>query len=77
MRKRVIRIVIASFVGAISDLFPLPGVFAVWLLFPQRLCSDHAVAYAVLVNSLNFAMFFAAAYYLVGLFTRPKEAHSF
>jgi hypothetical protein len=76
MRKRVTRIIIASFVGATSDLFPLPGVFAVWLLFPQRLCSDHAIAYAVLVNSLNFAVFFVVTYFLVGLFTRPKEAHS-
>jgi hypothetical protein len=56
---------------------PASGRILVLLLFPKKLCSGHFVAYAVLVNGLNFILFFTAAYYLFGLFTKRKEAQSF
>jgi hypothetical protein len=73
MSEKALRLVVAlvgaCFVGAVSEFFPVPGMLAAALVFPQGVHSDHATAYLVLAICLNFAMFFAATYFVIRFFT--------
>ena len=44
-------------------------------LIYQGIEGDHGIAYLVLAACLNFALFFAASYYIFGLFTKPKDSN--
>jgi hypothetical protein len=48
-------------------------MFGAALIFPQGVEGDHAIAYLVLALSLNFALFFGAAYYVFGLFSKSRS----
>ena len=54
---------------------PVPGLLGAALVFPQGIEGDHGIAYLVLAACLNFALFFAASYYIFGLFTKPKDSN--
>ena len=48
-----------------SEFFPIVGLLAAALVFPQGVHSAHPIAYFVLAMSLNFALFFPLAWRLV------------
>jgi hypothetical protein len=73
VKQNKLRIVTASLVGLASDFRPVPGMFGAALIFPQGVEGDHAIAYLVLALSLNFALFFGAAYYVFGLFSKSRS----
>jgi hypothetical protein len=54
---------------------PVPGLLGAALVFPQGIEGDHGIAYLGLAACLNFALFFAASYYIFGLFTKPKDSN--
>ena len=60
----------ALFVAIASEFFPVVGLLAAALVFPEGIHSDHATAYLVLAMSLNFAIFFMATYGLFRFFMR-------
>jgi len=72
MTKPTLRLVVAFLVGLVSELMPIPGLLAAAIVFPQGIHSDHGIAYLVLAVCLNFALFFAASYYVFGRFTKLR-----
>lgn len=66
--------VVASFVALASEFFPVPGLLAAALIFPQGIHSDHANAYLVLALSVNFAIFFIAAFALFRFIRQRLES---
>ena len=48
----------------------MPGLLGAAMVFPQGIESDHGIAYLVLALCLNFAVFFGASYYIIGLLSR-------
>jgi hypothetical protein len=71
--KKLSRVIIASLAGILSCLFPIVGVYMVYLVFPKSLCTDFRITYALLVNSLNFAVIFTMIYCFLSLITQPKD----
>jgi hypothetical protein len=67
---RVIPWVAALFIGIASEFFPILGMLAAALVFPQGIHSDHAYAYLALAMSLNFAIFFTSTFYVFRFFIR-------
>src|SRR5579862_7456387 len=65
---RVISWVAALFIGTASEFFPIPGLLAAALVFPEGIHSDHSVAYLVLAMFLNFFLFFIPTFYLFRFF---------
>ena len=64
--------VAALFIGIASEFFPIVGMLAAALVFPQSIHSDHAYAYLALAMSLNFAVFFTATFYIFRFFIRRR-----
>jgi len=62
----------ALFIGIASEFFPIVGMLAAALVFPQSIHSDHAYAYLALAMSLNFAVFFTATFYIFRFFIRRR-----
>jgi predicted permease len=75
MARPKLRLIVALLVGVASELMPVPGLLGAALVFPQGIEGDHGIAYLVLAACLNFALFFAASYYIFGLFTKPKDSN--
>ena len=75
MARPKLRLIVALLVGVASEFMPIPGLLGAALVFPQGIESDHGIAYLVLAECLNFALFFAASYYIFGLFTKPKNSN--
>jgi C4-dicarboxylate transporter len=67
---RVIPWLAALFIGMASEFFPIVGMLAAALVFPQGIHSAHAVAYLALAMSLNFAIFFTATFHIFRFFIR-------
>jgi hypothetical protein len=65
---RVIPWVAALFIGIASEFFPIVGMLAAALVFPQGIHSGHAYA----SMSLNFAVFFTATLYIFRFFIRRR-----
>jgi hypothetical protein len=72
MARTKLRLIVALLVGIASEFRPLPGLLGASLVFPQGVEGDHGIAYLVLAECLNFGMVFAATYYIVGLFRKPR-----
>jgi predicted permease len=75
MARPKLRLIAALLVGVVSELMPVPGLLGAALVFPQGIEGDHGIAYLVLAACLNFALFFAASYYIFGLFTKPNDSN--
>ena len=71
-RKKILRIIIASLAGLASDFYPIPGFLLAALIFPEGAESTYAVAWLVLSLIVNFALFFAVAYFVAGFFTKAR-----
>ena len=69
---RIIPWVAALFIGIASEFFPIVGMLAAALVFPQGIHSGHANAYLALAMSLNFAVFFTATFYTFRFFIRRR-----
>ena len=70
MRKPKPRLVFALLIAIGSEFLPVPGLLGAAMVFPQGIESDHGIAYLVLALCLNFAVFFGASYYIIGLLSR-------
>jgi hypothetical protein len=66
------RIVLASVVGLVSEIMPVPGLLGAALVFPQGVEGDYPYTYLALAVALNFALFFVVSYYLFGMFSKPE-----
>jgi hypothetical protein len=75
MGKNKLRLIIALLVGFASYFVPIPGLFGAALIFPEGVHSSHGFAYLILALVLNFALFFAATYYLFGLFSKSRNSN--
>jgi hypothetical protein len=75
MGRPKLRLIVASLVGVASEFMPVPGLLGAALVFPQGIEGNHGIAYLVLAACLNFAVFFAASYYIFGLFTKSKDSN--
>lgn len=72
MRRPSKRIIIASVIGLVSEIAPVPGLLGAALVFPQGIEGDYPYTYLALAVVLNFTLFFGLAYYVFGLFSKPK-----
>jgi phosphotransferase system glucose/maltose/N-acetylglucosamine-specific IIC component len=66
------RIIVASIVGLASEFIGVPGLLGAALIFPQGIEGDHGWLYLALAAIINFALFFAVAYYFFGLLSKRK-----
>jgi integrase len=58
------RIIVASVVGLVSEIVPVPGLLGAALVFPQGIEGNYGYTYLALAIVLNFALFFGVSYYL-------------
>jgi hypothetical protein len=65
---KVIPCVAALFIGIASEFYPILGMLAAALVFPQGIHSGHGDAYLVLAMLLNFCIFFIATFYVFRFF---------
>jgi hypothetical protein len=73
MSRQKKRLIIASVVGLVlSFIVGVPGLLGAALIFPEGIEGNHGWMYLVLATAINFALFFAASYFLVGLLSKPK-----
>jgi hypothetical protein len=73
MSRQKKRIIIASVVGlALSLVLGVPGLLGAALIFPEGIEGNHAWMYLALATAINFALFSAVIYYLIGVFSKPK-----
>ena len=80
MKERTLGIAIAwvaaLFVGVASEFYPILGMLAAALVFPQGIHSGHGTAYLVLAMLLNFVIFFAITLYVFRYFLRRGRQSS-
>ncbi len=69
----IIAWIAALFVATATEFFPIVGMLAAALVFPQGIHSDHATAYLVFAMVLNFAIFFSATFGIVRYVTRRRQ----
>jgi Kef-type K+ transport system membrane component KefB len=70
------RLIIASLVASVLSLIVgVPGLLGAALIFPEGIEGDHGWMYLALATAINFVLFFTVAYYLIGLFSKPKLAN--
>ena len=70
---RIITWIASLFIATASEFFPIPGMLAAALVFPQGIHSGHATAYLVLAMLLNFAIFFTITFLISRFFVRRLE----
>ncbi len=70
MKRNVPRLAVATIVGLMSLLLPIPGMLGAALVFRQGIEGDHGIAWLVLSYWLNFALFFGVTYVILGFFSR-------
>ncbi len=70
MKRNVPRLALATIVGLVSLVLPIPGMLGASLVFRQGIVGDHGIAWLVLSYCLNFALFFGIAYVILGFFSR-------
>ncbi len=76
MSRQKKRIIIASVVGIVLSLIlGVPGLLGAALIFPEGIEGNHGLMYLALATAINFTLFFAATYYLVGLFSKPNNSN--
>jgi hypothetical protein len=68
MGRPKLRLIVALLAGVASEFMPIPGLLGAALVFPQGIEGNHGIAYLALAACLNFALCFAASYYIFGLF---------
>ena len=68
--RRFIPWLAAIFIGAASEFYPIVGMFAAALVFPEGIHSGHGTAYLVLAIVLNFAIISAATFLIFKFITR-------
>lgn len=77
MTERTLGLIIAwvaeVFVAIASEFFPIVGVLAVPLVFPQGIHSDHATVYLFLAMFLNFAILFAITFGIARYAMRKRQ----
>jgi hypothetical protein len=69
---RIIPWLAALFIGIASEFFPIVGMLAAALVFPQGIHSGHGDAYLALAMFLNFAVLFIATLYTFRFFIRRR-----
>lgn len=67
---RIIVWVAALFVAAASEFFPMLGLLAAAVVFPEGIRSYHPDGYIALALILNFLIFFAATFLILSFFSR-------
>jgi len=73
MSRQKKRILIASVVGLLLSLIlGVPGLLGAALIFPEGIEGNHGWMYLALATAINFTLFFAVIYYLVGLLSKPN-----
>jgi len=71
---RMITWVAALSVAAISEFFPMVGLLAAALVFPEGIESGHGTAYLALAMVLNFALYFTITSFLIRYLRRRFES---
>lgn len=75
VKQQKFRLLTALGVSLVSEIRPVPGLLGAALVFPQGIEGDHGYSYLALAMVMNFAVFFAATYFIVGLFIRRESSN--